>query len=294
MYVNKFVTVIRVNEKILKETNGEVKLPFGSEYSILLKNLNSVRAFASISIDGKDITDGTRFILDANSTFEIERFLANGNFNQGNKLKFIERSATVEAHRGIGSDDGLVRVEFWKEEVPIKIPTPRYEYYSVPTYQPSFIPWDRRRRKSTDNWRERRIGGSASRNLMKSASNTSGESIFSSCNKGTTEVFMSSSLSSLNNLNYTQLNNLNYTQETETGITAPGSISNQQFHYGSTFPIETQSTVIVLHLKGQLKGKAVTVPVITKRKVKCISCGLANKQNSQFCSRCGTGLELVG
>ena len=40
MYHKKLVASIRTNGKILREFKDTVYLPFGSEYSILLKNLN--------------------------------------------------------------------------------------------------------------------------------------------------------------------------------------------------------------------------------------------------------------
>src|SRR6266478_27912 len=114
-YKKNFVVAIKVNGKILRESAEEVQLPFGSEYSVLLKNLNPVRAMAQIAIDGKDAT--TWLILPANGTVEVERFLRSDNLKQGNRFKFVERTEQVEAHRGIQLEDGLVRVEFKKEKV---------------------------------------------------------------------------------------------------------------------------------------------------------------------------------
>ena len=62
VYQNKVVAVIKVDGKVLREDNGSVRLPFGSEYSVLVKNLNSVRVEAKITIDGKDVGDGRKRI----------------------------------------------------------------------------------------------------------------------------------------------------------------------------------------------------------------------------------------
>lgn len=117
MYSDKIVVAIKVGGRVLRESGDIVALPFGAEYSILLKNLNSVRTQVSVSIDGKDIADGSRLILGPNSSIDLERFIRNGNLAAGNRFKFIERTAAVEAHRGVGAEDGLIRVEAWKERV---------------------------------------------------------------------------------------------------------------------------------------------------------------------------------
>ena len=95
MYNNKLAMAVKVNGKVLREfkegDNFKSYIPFGSEYSIYIKNMNSVRALVSISIDGEDVADGDQYVVNANSTLEIERFMRNGNLNEGNRFKFIER-----------------------------------------------------------------------------------------------------------------------------------------------------------------------------------------------------------
>src|SRR6185503_8982520 len=100
---------------ILRESDSSVSLPFGCEYSILVKNLNSVRAQIAVSIDGKDAVG--RMVIAPNSSIELERFVQNGNLEAGNRFRFIERTAGIEKHRGIGADDGLIRIEGWREKV---------------------------------------------------------------------------------------------------------------------------------------------------------------------------------
>src|ERR1700721_1628098 len=106
MYSNKFVASLKVGGKILREQSGVVALPFGAEYGILLKNLNSRRAQVKVTVDGQDATEGTKLILPANGSINLERFIKNGNLKTGNKFKFIERTSKIEDHRGIKEDDG--------------------------------------------------------------------------------------------------------------------------------------------------------------------------------------------
>ena len=117
MYDSKLAIAIKARGKVLREVGENVYLPFGSEYSLFIKNLNTVRALVKVEIDGRDVGDGTKFIVPANGSIDLERFINNGNMDQGNRFKFIERTDSIEEHRGIGIEDGIVRVEFNFEKV---------------------------------------------------------------------------------------------------------------------------------------------------------------------------------
>ena len=117
VYKDGFISCVKVDGKILREDAGVVSLPFGCEYSVLLKNLTSVRAQVKVSVDGTDATEGTWLIIPANGELELERYIRNGNFDKGNRFKFIERTADIETHKGIGASDGLIRVEYKSEVV---------------------------------------------------------------------------------------------------------------------------------------------------------------------------------
>lgn len=120
MTFNKhFVAVIKANSKILREDRSSehptVYIPFGSEYSILLKNLFSRKACVSVSIDGEDILNGNSLIIDANSEINLERFLKD-DLSKGNKLKFIEKTEQISDYRGDKVDDGIVRISYQFEQ----------------------------------------------------------------------------------------------------------------------------------------------------------------------------------
>lgn len=116
MYSEKLCAAIKSNGKVLREHKDTVLMPFGHEYSIYIKNLNSVRALVNITIDGEDAAPGG-LVLYGNQSVDFERFIKNGNLNEGNKFKFIERTANIEQHRGIGVEDGLIRIAYKFEEV---------------------------------------------------------------------------------------------------------------------------------------------------------------------------------
>ena len=136
-----FVGSILVNNKPLREFNYEgqrtVKVPFDSEYIIRLKNKNNVRAKVSVSIDGTNVLNGGKLILEPNETFDLERFV--DQMDKGSKFKFmslVKGAATGEIQDPYSNDDGLIEIKFEKE-VYYQINS-----FALPTYtiQPSLFP----------------------------------------------------------------------------------------------------------------------------------------------------------
>lgn len=118
MYSNKLVCCLKANNKVLREFKDTVFVPFGTEYSILIKNLNSVRVSVDVSIDGSSVMDGYNLIIDPNKELELTRSIRNGNLTAGNCFKFIERTESIEQFRGIKLEDGLIRIQFNFEQPP--------------------------------------------------------------------------------------------------------------------------------------------------------------------------------
>jgi hypothetical protein len=116
VFKENLVCVIKNHGNILREIDGIVYLPFTSDYSILLKNLNSRRASVNISIDGKDVLDNKSLIIEPNSETELEGFL-DGSAAK-NKFKFIQKTKEIKDYRGDYIDDGMIRIEFAYEKVP--------------------------------------------------------------------------------------------------------------------------------------------------------------------------------
>lgn len=263
VYQNKFVVAIKVHGQILREDGDTVALPFGAEYSVLVKNLNAVRAQFKLSIDGAETTSGGWIVVSANGSVEMERFIKDGNWDSGNRFKFIERTAEVEAHRGVKADDGLVRVEYRVEVVRPVIPVPHYEPYPVPWLpphpppRPPFYPRPpiRPRYGITGPARAASLGASS----------------------GKREVG--------------RLVPPSRRLRSDVGITVPGSISDQRFVPAEFFQTGN-SEVIVLRLRGHIGAKPVTSPITVKTQAVCSTCGKKSKPG-QFCQRCGTALEVV-
>ena len=134
-YKDNFVAVVKCNGEVLREIEGYVTLPFGSEYSILMKNLDSRKAVVDISIDGKDILDSSRLIIYPNSNETLKGFMKGDTIK--NKFKFIQKTDKIKEHRGDRIDDGMIRIEVKFEKV---VNPPFTIYYKdwLDSYTPTY------------------------------------------------------------------------------------------------------------------------------------------------------------
>ena len=107
MYANKLVASVKANGKILREFKDTVYIPFGSEYSILLKNLDTRRVIVNVYIDGDNMTPNG-LVLYGGQEVDLERSIKNNNLNEGNRFKFIERITLVQVVIGLNSLNVLV------------------------------------------------------------------------------------------------------------------------------------------------------------------------------------------
>lgn len=254
MYQNKLVGVIKANGKILRENKENIFMPFGQEYSILLKNLNSVRAQVRVEIDGQDATENVSLVIQPNSEIELKRFIKNGNMTEGNAFKFIERTGSIEQHRGTKIDDGLIRIEFQFEK-PYVAPQVYYNnYYNNGMLRGSGI----------------------------------------DCSAGGAGITTNSSYASASSTSVTQTSNAAVAETNEVGITVPGSKVEQTFTQAAWFQVEAEKHVMIMHLLGETEnGTPVIQPVTVQAKPKCITCGKVNKANAKFCNSCGTSLIII-
>lgn len=118
MYNNKFIVAVKHRGRIMREIDDVVYLPFGSDYSILLKNQNITKAVADIRIDGVDVIDGNSVIVEPNNTLELEGFMSGNTVH--NKFRFIEKTKKIYDYRGSRIDDGTIRVEFRFERINVE------------------------------------------------------------------------------------------------------------------------------------------------------------------------------
>ncbi len=252
MYHNKLVASLKANGKILREFKDTVYIPFGSEYSFLLKNLNTKRALVNVFIDGEDMTPGG-LVLNAGQEVDLERSIKNGNLTEGNKFKFIERTGNVEKHRGIKLEDGLVRIEY------------QFELYET-KYQPFFNSnilrgqtYDSHYGTTTGDWASP-MGAT-----------------YSATNVSLNSMNISAQAQSLNDVGIT----VPGSKSTQSFTTTTMGVLESQKH-----------SIVLKLLGETLDNEPVRKPVTVKHKPKCVTCGKQNKATAKFCTECGTALEI--
>jgi len=266
VYNQKLVAAIKCQGRILRETFGDgesiVKLPFGSEYEILIKNLETRKALINISIDGVNVSDGS-IIVEPNSSSHLEGFIKG--YSVRNKFKFIEKTEEISNHRGDRIDDGLIRIEYTFEA-----PQPQiiYDYHYYPHYH---WPWYNLTYCNSPHY-ESKSSGSGKGSSSESPGDFSGAV---QCNNVQVQNFCS------------QVQNVSNDQ----GITVLGSHSDQHFQNGYIGTLETNSHVIIIKLVGGKEDKKIEKPIFINTKLTCPTCGRKSKSDAAFCKNCGTALS---
>ncbi len=114
MYCNNYVLTILKSNTPQKEMNGKIGLPFNTEYKIRLKNKNSRRAKAKVSIDGVQVCGLGDFVIGAHSSLDLERFI-DTSLTKGRKFKFVSIDHQ-EVDDPTSSENGIIKVEFRTEK----------------------------------------------------------------------------------------------------------------------------------------------------------------------------------
>jgi hypothetical protein len=280
MYQSKLVASLKANGKILREFKDTVYIPFGSEYSFLLKNLHTQRAVVNIFIDGDDVVEGG-VVLEPGREVDLERYIKNGNLTEGNRFKFIERTAAIEdGPRGVKLEDGLIRIEFQYEQ-----PRPVID-------------------RMKDQWNTKNIdsiylqGGFYGATPTSYNVNGTLRSVDWSKNGEITAQAASASVDKYcadNGIsNNMELHDGAATMDwNDVGITVPGSKSTQKFTHVTMGAMEAEKHSMVIKLLGETPdNKPVLKPVTVERKPKCVTCGKQNKAHAKYCVECGTALEI--
>lgn len=269
VYSNKFVAVVVCKGQIVRELREDekdvVRLPFGSDYSIRLKNLHSERAVVNIEIDGQDVLGGSQIVVSPNETADIEGFMEGSTVRK--KFRFIEKTQKIFEHRGDYVEDGIIRVSYQFEK-------PKPPFRSYPHH------WERRY--------GRRHG-----DIMRGMCNIDHPYTARPCaSQGITEEECADNVA-INAFDKT-LEKYGKPEESEDGITVAGADTYQNFNTTYVGALEPQTHSIVIRILGQTKaGKKFHRPKITRRKVSCPTCGTRNRSRVRYCSDCGTNISDV-
>lgn len=251
MYLNNLVVAIKHNDKVLREKSNKVILPFDSEYSILVKNLNSKKVSVNISIDGDDVLDNKSLLIKPNSSAELDGFM--DGMSAKNRFRFIKKTKQISNYRGDKADDGLIRVEFAYEAT--------YSWSYTQNYWPRYYDLDDRYRYSDSG----------------TSCNTDGVIRKSS-------GFSNKRIGSVSNCMRTSCIK-------DDGITVKGSEINQNFTYGNIGTLEESNVMIIHLCGEKINGTVVSKPITVKTRLRCKTCGTFSRSNAKFCRNCGTFLE---
>jgi len=278
VYRKKLVAVVKCNGKVLRERDELITLPFGSEYSLLFKNLDSRRSSVSASIDGRDVFYGHSLIIEPNKEVEVYGFLTGSSVR--NKFKFIQKTQKIQEHRGDKIDDGIIRIEFAFEKPILKKTIIHEEHHHHHNdhffhYYPPVMG-----QTGLDNHWRNTVYTSNSSDIPRATSNVTLDSLGHGVESNVREISDNVAMYS------------STIPQTEEGITVEGSRINQDFAYGSIGELE-DSDVIILRMTGvKNSGQTINTPLTVKQKLFCKTCGTSSKSNAKFCIECGTSLDI--
>jgi len=267
VFRDNFIVIVKHNGQILRERDNVVILPFGSHYSLQLKNLESRRTNVKISIDGQDVLSSSSLIVEPNSDLELLGFLEGTTVK--NKFKFIQKTKEIQEHRGDRIDDGIIRVEFAFEKQVIRrsIFHDHYDIYphcnNYPYYP--YWPFEPRFTFNSSNLVDSREGASSGADEVRGF-NTSASSL------GFSKSLYSQPI-------------------VDEGITVKGEETRQDFVYGSIGELESPQVITIILRGTKNNNTVVSKPVTVKTKLTCPTCGKRSVSSSKFCSNCGTFLE---
>jgi hypothetical protein len=114
MYKDGFVVSIMRGGRPLRESGRTVRVPFGSEYKIRLKNKNDTNCRAVVTIDGTPVSQMGDFVISPGGTLDLERFVTES-LDKGKKFKFVSVKDS-KVQDPTNSENGIIRVEFYRAQ----------------------------------------------------------------------------------------------------------------------------------------------------------------------------------
>jgi hypothetical protein len=255
---------VTVNRNRVKNYDSNVYLKDGTNFEIELWNPTTSKVLASISIDGKIISE-KGIILKPGQRVYLERWI-----DQAKKFKFSTYSVenSVESKIAI-SENGKVVVNFYYETIKNFYPNGSSAFGSQPFWSPSQPYY-----YTTDgviNTPDNNVvyGGTTQNNLF--YSNTS----------------LSSNIGSLTTSNIGSLSDSTRSKEIETGRAEQGESSDQLF-ISDTGDFNTWASNII---EWKILPESSKPVEVQKLRSYCTDCGTRIRANSwKFCPSCGEKL----
>ena len=278
MYKEKFVATIKTGGRILRENNpmmmlprnkgSIIQLPFGSEYSILLKNLNTKKAKVNITIDGEDVLDGCSLLLDPKETLELKGFMSENIVK--NRFRFIEKTKQISDYRGDRIDDGIIDITFSFEE---------------PINQSTVLLRKLMETGKDDNWRNSHP--TTAPMFMADTCDCKDRGFVDTIQIATN--LLNSSDASQHYANQDCLYSY-CVPDNDEGITVKGSQMHEEYNNGFIGKTGKQHNIVLCLVGKDSKNMIIQKPITTKTKFICETCGTRNRSNKKFCGECGTCL----
>jgi len=304
MYLNNLVVAIQLaGGKTLRESSirtesikcndttreGEVFLPFGTEYEIFLKNNSDHRAVIDVFIDGMNALGEHKLVLRPFQSETLTRFILDGNLNSGRKFKFVSKDSPEISNPG-SSNLGWISVRCQWEKAPYYLYTtwpsmPQWNYWRPYTMSiPFYVPINPSRTDTPlpeqpyigdplpgqEPWTFCATGGVNKTRVM-----------------GATAMFCSTQGASLTNMSMSNSS----PAESQKGGTVEGGMSYQSFSTTSVGELQEETTTIRFHLFAPKSEEPYTVQD-TKKKY-CHQCRLLLPGNAKYCPKCGIKQEYL-
>lgn len=279
MHKNNFVVAVQdSNGNTLRERDDEIRLPFGSEYKIYLKNQESRKASVTVSINGKDILGGNSIIVNPNNSAVLDGFMKGNVITH--RFKFIQKTEQIAQHTGDNPEDGFIRVE-----VQLEKPKPIQVQYHIQhhSWYCSYCGCDPCRCNnkygiytSCGDYIEREATIGSSNTAVYSKSETIGSSIRQKSQRIQPDTSR----------------RIQIQPEADEGLTVPGSEKYESLDYATIGVLELNKTVFTFRMLGINDNGYTPIqnPVVTRANRQCITCGNYNPTTARFCSECGTSL----
>jgi len=132
------LTVLKDNNPV-REFNGQVAIPFNTEYKLRLKNNHQRRCSATVYIDGAKVSEMGNFIINGNDILDLERFL-NDSLTEGKRFKFVPLSHP-DVDDPSRAENGIIKVEFKVEKLQQIMPKEWHseKFYFLSDGSPAFL-----------------------------------------------------------------------------------------------------------------------------------------------------------